>query len=479
MATQRIVFGEWMPDQPSIAGALTSAKNCVSQAVGYGPMPSPVDFSGSAAENLTSIYATKKPDGVTNLFAAGKTKVYSVNGIGQLTNINSGYTTGADDIVRFTQFGSVVLSVNNSEKMQAFTLGSSTSFADVSADAPIAKFITVVRDFVVVANTLEGTDQKNYRVRWSGINDETAWTASAVNQSDYQDIPDGGRIMGIRGGEFGLVLMERGIHRMSYVGTPFVFQFDNISRGKGCMVSGSIAQLQGLTFFLSDDGFYMCDGQQIVSIGGEKVDRWFLSDVDYMAFNKMSAAVDPIRRLVIWNYQSVGGSMKMIIYNFSTKKWSYSDQGVSYISDASTATVTLEDLDTLSSSIDSLASSLDSILFAGGKFFLGGTRSSKVITFTGESMEAELETGDIEAGGQSLISLARPQVDKGTGSVAISSRQLLSDTVTYGSLANADSDNRISLRSSGKYHRIKFVPSGTQWKSAVAVDIDVIPQGVR
>jgi len=55
MPTQRITLGEWMPDQPGISGALTEAKNVVSSAVGYGPIPSAVTFSDAAAENLLSI----------------------------------------------------------------------------------------------------------------------------------------------------------------------------------------------------------------------------------------------------------------------------------------------------------------------------------------------------------------------------------------------------------------------------------------
>ena len=85
MPTQRIVFGEWMPDQPGISGALSDAKNCVSQAVGYGPFPQTVEFSEAAAENLTSLFAGKQPDGVTKLFAAGRTKIYTVSGVGALT----------------------------------------------------------------------------------------------------------------------------------------------------------------------------------------------------------------------------------------------------------------------------------------------------------------------------------------------------------------------------------------------------------
>jgi hypothetical protein len=479
MPTQRIIFGEWMPDQPGISGALSDAKNCVSQAVGYGPFPNAVAFSEAAGENLTSVFAGKQPDGVTKLFAAGRTKIYTVSGVGALTEENSGYTTSATERFRFTQFGDNIIATNNSEKLQSWVLGSSSSFADLSASAPVAKYITVVRDFVVVANTYESSKQEQYRVRWSGLNDETVWTPSATNQADYQDIADGGQIMGIRGGEFGLVLLERSIHRMSYIGTPLIFQFDNISRNKGCMVSGSIAQYQGITFFLSDDGFYMCDGQQVIPIGAEKVDRWFMDDVSEADYSTMSAAVDPTRKLILWNYKSKDGSRKMLAYNFNTKKWTYTDAGTDYISDASSASSTLEELDSVSSSIDALATPMDSILFTGGKYFLGGTYATKVMTYTGRPMTARLQTGDIEAGGSSVVTLARPQIDQGSATVGVASRTLLTQDITFSTPLAADSDNRVSLRSSGKYHRIQVNPTGDRWKSAVAVDIDLVGQGVR
>ena len=251
MPTQRVQLGEWMPDQPAISGVLTNAKNVVSAAIGYGPIPSAVAFSGSAAENLLSVYAAKNPDSTTQLFTAGYTKVYTCDGIGALTQVNTGYT--ANERPKFTQFGKRVIFANNAEKLQSWTLGTSTTFADLSADAPVAKYVTVVRDFVVAANTYETSAQQQYRVRWCDINNETNWTTSSTSQADYQDIPDGGQIVGIRGGEFGLIFLERAIHRMTYIGTPFIFQFDNISRNKGCMVAGSIAQYQGITFFLSDE----------------------------------------------------------------------------------------------------------------------------------------------------------------------------------------------------------------------------------
>jgi hypothetical protein len=479
MATTKLTFGEWMPDQPSVSGALTDAKNVVSQAIGYGPFPAPVTFSTSnAAENLTALYAAKKPNGDTELFAAGATKIYTVTGVGAITQVKTGMTTGANDKVRFTQFGKTVITTNNAEKLQAWTLGTSTSFADLSATAPIAKFITVVRDFVVCANTLE-TTQQQYRVRWSALNNETDWTEDVTTQSDYQDIPDGGQIVGIRGGEFGLVFLERAIHRMTYVGTPFIFQFDNISRNKGCMVSGSIAQYQGITFFLSDDGFYMCDGQNVTTIGAEKVDRFFLEDASESDYGTMSAAVDPIRKLVIWNYKSVNGTRNLLIYNFKTQKWTYGDAGTDFLSEASTATVTLEQLDSLSASIDALTTSLDSPLYIGGKYFLGGTLAARVMSFTGANQTAIISTGDLDIGANSVVTLARPIVDNGSATVAIASRTLLNQGVNFNTAVAASSENRVSLRSAGRYHRLKVTPTGANWDNAISVDVDVTPQGVR
>jgi hypothetical protein len=478
MATTRVTFGEWMPDQSGISGALTDAKNVVSQAIGYGPFPTPVSLSSAAAENLTSLYAAKAPDGNTALFTAGLSKIYTVGGSGTLTQVNTGLTTGNNDRVRFTQFGKSVIICNNADKLKSWVLGTSSTFAEVAATAPIAKFITVVRDFVVVANTLE-TTQQQYRVRWSAINDETDWVENVNTQSDYQDIPDGGQIVGIRGGEFGIVLLERSIHRMTYVGTPFIFQFDNISRNKGCMVAGSIAQYQGITFFLSDDGFYMCDGQQVIPIGAEKVDRFFLSDASETDYSTMSAAIDPVRKLVIWNYKSVDAIRKLMIYNFATKKWTYGDANTDYLGEASSGALTLEELDAVSGSIDALTTSLDSLLYVGGKYFLGGTFGTRVYSFTGTSLTGSIATGDIDVGANSVVTLARPIVDNGSGSLSIASRTLLNQSVTYGTSTAADSENRVSLRSAGRYHRLKLTPTGSAWKTAVAVDVDVTPQGVR
>ena len=471
---QRLNFGEWLPDQPGLVGALQDAKNVIPQTAGYGPFPQEMDYSNSASENLTAVF-TGEYGATTTIFAGGNSKLFKFDSTNRnLSNVSKvgGYT--GSQPWKFTQFGDVVIAANGAQKLQAWTLGSSTSFADLAAAAPIGSYISVVRDFVVAAH-ISGYPN---RVQWSDINDETNWTSSATSQSDYQDLPDGGNIVGITGGEFGVILLEQAVVRMSYIGAPFFFQFDTISRQLGCYEQGSIAQYGPLTFFLSDDGFYVCDGQSIKPIGAEKVDRWFFDYLDPANVGKMSAAIDPVRKVVAWSYPNTRAGKSILIYNWQVQRWTYADTTANYIASMATAAVTLEGLDLYSASLDALDTSLDSRVWLGGKFVFSGIQDAKIVTFTGEPTTANIETGDFVAGQNSVVKLARPQVDNGSASVAVASRDRLDDSISFGTSASADSDNRVSLRSFGKYHRLRVIPSGN-WTTIVGVDVDTTQAGRR
>ena len=285
MAKKTIIFVEWTPDQPGVAGGVTEAVNCYPVANGYAPLNSieayPNDNT-TATESLLVAFGGKF-GGQNNLFTAGATKIFKFDPANNAfvdVSKSGGYSVTNWDI---TQFGSLLIAANGVNKLQSYNLSSSTLFADLSSDAPIAKYVTVVRDFVVAAN-VAGSESTIY---WSDINNETNWTASSSSQADSQVLPDGGDIVGLAGGEYGLVFLERAIYRMTYSGSPFFFQFDAISRSLGCISNGSIAQLAEQTYFLSDDGFYVCNGQSVTPIGAEKVNRWFFENAasDQIATN--------------------------------------------------------------------------------------------------------------------------------------------------------------------------------------------------
>jgi hypothetical protein len=471
---QKILFGEWLPDQPGVTGAVTDAKNCYPVANGYAPIKSEADYSDAAGANLIITFAGKF-DSASTLFAASTTQIYKFDSAD--ASLDAATTTGYTAVEGWdvTQFGAKMILANGQDKLQAWTLNSSTNFANLSADAPIAKFVTVVRDFVVAANDGVATS----KVYWSDINDETDWTSGTASQADNQILPDGGDITGLAGGEYGLVFLERAIYRMSYAGSPFFFQFDAISRSLGCISNGSIAQYGNLTYFLADDGFYVCDGQSTKNIGTEKVNRWFFSNaIPGEIPTGMSATVDPINKLVIWKFNNTFGGKYLLMFSIDLNKWSYADTTATAIAYVLTPSATLEQVDNYNSSIDALDIPLDSRVFAGGQLLFAGVSGQKIISFSGQPKTAIISTGDIDVG-RSTVMLSKPIVDGGSGSVAISSRDNLAEQVEFGSNVAADAENRVSLRSNGEYHRLRLTPTGSNWQTAVGLEFDVVKQGDR
>src|SRR6056300_1249253 len=292
MAT-RIQFEEWLPDQPSVT-SLRDAKNVYPTSVGYAPFNNAADFSQAASENINSVFGAKYGDEVA-IFAGGASKLFKLDATDLSVDDVSKSGGYSGSTWNFTQFGKVVIGANNQSKLQSWTIGASSAFADLDTNAPIAKYVTVVRDFVVTANLNASVDTN--KVQWSDINDETTWTSGTTSQSDYQIIPDGGDITGLTGGEIGLIFLEKSIVRMSYIGSPLFFQFDTISRGLGCLSTGSVAQYGNISYFLSDDGFYSCDGNSIQGIGTEKIDRYFFKNANLNLFDSISSAVDPIKNI--------------------------------------------------------------------------------------------------------------------------------------------------------------------------------------
>jgi hypothetical protein len=536
MAIQRVTFTEWTPDLPGVAENLSIAKNVVPTAIGYAPFPTAVDYSDAASENLNNVFAGRFA-ATTTVFAGGATKLFKYDSVDlSMDNVSKSGDYSGVQRWNFIQFGNTVIAANNLNKLQGFTLGSSTTFDDLAAAAPVAKYVTVVRDFVVCANLDSGTNGN--KVQWSDINDESDWVSGATSQSDFQIIADGGNITGLTGGEFGLVLLERAIARMTYIGSPFFFQFDTISRGLGCIEGNSVTKYGNITYFLSDDGFYSCDGSNVIPIGTQKIDNWFFTNANPAKFDEMSATVDPIRKLVIWDFINTDGGRSILIYNWQVQKWSYADTDVDYINNIAAAGLVLEGLDdfynvtagsfvigqqyTITAlgstdftligaevnvvgarftatgvgtgtgeaidlaaaaaagrTLDTLETSLDDSLWSGGKFLSAGVRGAKVVTFTGANSVGLINTGDIGSEATTVITLARPIVDNGSANVAVASRTLLNQTPSFGAYVPASNENRVSLRSSGKYHRLSIVPTGDQWSNVLAIDIEITQQGTR
>jgi hypothetical protein len=398
------------------------------------------------------------------------------------TSTAHGLTTGNTYKIYFKTGGALsgnyVITSTGSTTFTLTTAASGTiassNMSVYTSSAPTAKYVTVVRDFVVAANILDTPN----KLQWSDIANEQNWTSGNASQSDFQLIADGGNITGITGGEIGIIFLEKAIYRMSYIGSPYFFQFDAISRNLGCIEGNSVAQYGGVSYFLSDDGFYSCDGHTVTPIGVEKIDRYFYSTFNLAKSDTMSATIDPIRKLVIWNYPTVTGGNALIIYNWQLQKWTRAETDTNYVASAATTGTTLEGIGTLYTNIETVPASFDDRIWAGGKYVLAGVRGGYIVTFTGSNTTANIILSDFENGYNSVVKLARPIIDNGAGTVAIASRRELDDNITFTTAVASGEGNRVPLRSAGRWHRLSITPTGN-WTTAIGVDVDTETQGGR
>ena len=485
-----IPFGEWLPDQSDLQNpGVTVAKNVLPAARGYRPFASLTELSGAATARLRGIYATKLNDSTVLSFAGDDDDLYKLNTTTfALDSINSGYTMTGDTYWKFVRFGDEVIAAgNDTDSLQGFTAGSDTSFSAISG-APAARELAVIRDFVVTGNVTYSGGTHRSRVRWSAINDATSWTIG-TNQADFQDIPDAGQITGLVGGEYGVVLLEKAIARMQYVGSPLIFTFEKVETNHGCNYPNSIASLgASQVFYLADDGFFMFNGQRSIPIGAEKVDQFFFDDLDFSNTDRISCAIDPENQVVMWGYPSVNGigsPDRILAYNYAVQKWSIAELDHELLSSSLTPSFSVEGLDTISSTLEGLTTSLDSRFYSGGFFQLSAGKDKKIHTITGAPLEATLETTEFEPANmrQSLIRSVTPYVTtKGataptvTSQLASRSRQI--DGFTYGTAVALNNDNTCPIRGSGRYHRVRVSVNG-DWRYALGVDIDASAMGKR
>jgi hypothetical protein len=484
-----IPIGEYRPDLPALDNpGATLALNLLPGPTSYAPLPSLSPLSSALAARCQGAFAARDSAGNVSNFAGTATGLYRLVGTGwsNVTRTVGGpYNTPIDGAWRFAQFGKLVIGVNGVDAPQKWTLGATTAFAALGGTPPVGACIATVRDFVVIGRIGDTPG----RVQWSAINNAESWTPSAATQADFQDLPDGGWVQGIVGGEAGIVLQERAIKRMTYVGTPLVFQIDEIARGRGAAAPGSIATFERTTFFLDNDGFYALTGaDQLTPIGAQRVDKTFWKQVDQRYLHRVSAAIDPIGKLYVLAYPAAGNvggrPNRLMIYNWTADRWSEAEIETELVHTAlSESSYTLDGLNAVSATLDGLPFSLDSRAWTGGLILLSAFDGlNRVSLFTGPNLEARAETGEgqLAEGSQALITAVRPLVDGGSVTVQVGTRDRPDASVSWSAPSPRNVYGLCPLRAHGRYHRARVtVAAGGSWTHLQGLEVEMAPAGRR
>lgn len=462
----RFEFGEWLPDLPALRNpGVVQADNVIPGSAGYLPFHNLVAATDALDARPRGAASFRDADGIARVFAGDAGKLYeNMSNTWTDRSKTGGYALGANDRWELVNWKNQVIGFAGTEDPQVLDFGAST-FADLTTDFQAAHGARI-GPFVVVGNTTDVTDgHVPYRVRWSAINDATDWTVDPVTRSGYNDLQHDS-IERILGGEYGLVFQRSAVTRMDLVGGGPVWQFREVLPDVGLISPGAITQIGNVVFFASRLGFFeLVGGTQVNPIGAQKVDRFFLNDLDIEHRSRMSAAVSKNGQRVLWSYPGDGNASgrpnRIIVYDRNTERWSlirleheliYSAMGVGLDLDSFDASVTTD--------LDSLNISLDSERWKGqGEAIAGFTIDFKSGFFDGSPLQGVLSTREVELhrGRRTMLNAFRPIVDGGKVVANISSRNRQADSPTpfSGDLTLRDS-GRITARVNARYHRFRF-----------------------
>jgi hypothetical protein len=464
-------FGPWLPDLPPYGhDGLVTARNVYFYDGSYRPLPAPASFTSAIGAAWKGSGFFRGVAGNNKLLAGSDSGLYEYSGSSWALD----FAAAATQNWYFDQFGDLVLAVNGGAPIK-YTLATSTG-ANLAGSPPAASMVAVVDPGFVF---LAGNSSNTNRLYWSGLEAPETWTIGTT-QCDVQDIPDGGPITGLAGGEVGLVFQNDAIHEFAYVGPPTIFNRRKVSAEIGALSQGSIVRVGRRVYFYDKSGFYFYENGAIVPIGNKAVERTFrelysTSDI----INNLRGTFDEKLKLVIW---SMPGALW--IYSWADEgRWTQAIiPNLVGISTGATSGTTLEALDALfPGGLETVTPSLDDPLWAGGQpLILVALTDQTLQSLSGSNLEATLGLPSFELvpGRETHIRNVRLIGDAGSATVSIDARRRLNDAPINTSRSEMRDNGDMPVRSSGRYTRKTFtIPAGTTWSYVTGYEVEASAGG--
>jgi hypothetical protein len=479
----RVIFGAYTPDQPPLLNqqdqgvyGLTMADGCYKIRNGYAPVS---QFSALQNGSLGSAPiggGAYRYTGQAYIFAGNATNIYTYSSSG-FTSVQSGLTTTAANGLRFCPYGKYMFVTNGQDPIKQFDPGSPTTLSTLSVSAPTARFMAVVRG-VLVCGYAGGNP---LRVQWSDNGNPAGWTTGGSSISGQFDMPSGGDITAVVGGEYGLVFQEQRILRMTYTGDSAVWQFDEVATDIGCVAAKSMATVGKISFFYSNRGFMAFDGATLQPIGTEKVDRTFQALLDRNYTDNMSAVIDPTRSLYIVSIPSANPPTSVLIYNYVEKEWTTAPLTTPLMFSGLSLSVSVDQLDAIYGNLDAMTISMDSAALRGGYPAMFVFSSGNVLgQLSGSPMAATFKDGlkEFIPTRKSRIGYIRPLTDATNLSVTVSGMNGISGTTTATNYSASQSNGIFRTRENWNLSQVKLtIPAGTPWTYCLGYDLSIADGG--
>lgn len=486
MRATAITYGPWEPDKATFeSGSLTIATNVMAVSGGYGPaygfrptasvLAVPIKGAAVLSNDREGqyIYAASDQDIYVSTNAAAFSSVYTATGLSSFERW------------QFARFVGKVVAVHPESVPVGGDIG--TTMTALGGTPPPSRVVGVVGNFLVLGDLDDGIDGlRPNRIRWSAFRNPDSWGTNVATQADFNDMPDeGGTVQGIVGREFGTIFQRFMISRMTYVGSPVVFQFDVVEKKRGAISPGAIIDAGLIAAYIADDGFFLWDGTSSTPIGAQRVNEYFRKRMYPGTEGSINGAFDPLEQVVSWAYctDNTGILKERLCFSLTENRWTLSNLSAYWFMSGFDVALTLEDLDAFGP-LDSLPFSLDDPTLLGGRVRVVGFDANGAYgTLTGDSLEARIETGDWQAGpGQrAFVNSVRPLVDAESVTCSVGARQQsLADAISYTPDVASVLDGRCPMRVSGRFLRVRSTIAGLQtWSRTTGVEVNAAMEGLR
>lgn len=479
-----IPFPAFEPDKsPYDVASSNNVVNAMPVANGWGPMPGLTVISQALGSECLGATYVRTAAGNYEVIAGTRTDLYRLNTTDYTwTNISgpsAPYAVPAQDFWTMTRYGDQLVIHNLADAIQVYDVGAGGVCANLAGSPPKAKYSWVAGDFLILGY-VEGTDGEK-TVRWCGLNDIEHWIIGKKG-ADLQVLPEGDEVMGGFGEQGGFTVIQRaGMQYFPFSpSSGFTFTRTVLNPKQGTLAPRSIVSIgPGRFFYLSEDGFF--GGVDRQPIGAERVDRWFLDQIDQTYLYDVQGVADPFEKIVWWKYRTPNGSYNRLGYDWQLDRWCTTDLQVGEMVALATPGITWDGLDLLYATIDAVDEPYDSRVFTGGRpTFATFTTDNKLAYFTGSNLEATMDTAEVEMDGmaRSFVNGARVITDSTNFTLQDGVQAFHGDTVTWSSANTKNRAGLVPFRSDGRLHKFRLtIPEGEVWSIASSLNVNAQPSG--
>ena len=161
-------------------------------------------------------------------------------------------------------------------------------------------------------------------IRWCDVSNYNTWVAQITNQAGSYRLSTGSAIIGaMQTQQQGLVWTDVGLWSMQYIGTPYVYSFNQIGQGCGMIARRAAGVLNGVVYWMGYRQFFAYNADGVQPIPCPIWDTIF-QDIDLANLSKIVCAVNSLFEEITWYYPSLNGTGEnsaYVRYNALVNQW--------------------------------------------------------------------------------------------------------------------------------------------------------------